>query len=1002
LAARQAANFQLAYTYFVNGIRLLTEADWSAHYEIALHIYNQATEIGMVTGVQDEAERWLQEALRRSRTIDDRIKAHEIKLNQLSKNHQLAETITHLLTVVEEIGHGVPRHPSKLAILREYAQVSWYLRNKSVTTIPTMPAMNDERAKAFLKVVVNAATSVYAFAPDLAPLLYFRCIRLSLQYGLSVYAPFSFMGYAQIQLVLGRLRKGFRYGEMALRLTDQLGADEVRAKVMVIFYGFMSYWQNSLRESIEPLQQAYLIARQNGDFQYAAFALSFRSAARFHAGDNLVELLASMDTEIQVIQEMNQPLVYAISEGHRRTVLRLVQGTASQLSAQDEDPDQAALLARLDTLGDQATKFDVYFYKLMLACLFNHYSEAFAAGEMARQYEDEGNIIYPGFLLFFTIACIKQVRTNSPEYRNGKLRKRVDKQIQKMRSLGKEAPQNYEHKYTFLRALWHEDQGPHATTAAYYQTAISQAQTHNFIHEEAIIREHFARFLFQTDQQEYGVWMLQKSFLAYQQWGSAAKCIQLEKEYPQLIIGLATAGKKLTIANFQDRYDLAAIIHANQMLSSENTLDGLLGRLVDIVIQNASATNVMILLKGADHQLVPKAVGTNQGIKLIKEADTDSRYPESVVQYVSRTGTGFVSQNLSADPLFSTDPYTLSARPLSVCCLPLFTQNSLLGMLYLENNLAEAAFDAKRVDFFATISSQLTISLDNVFLYEEMEDKVRQRTHDLEQSLNELKVTQTQLIQREKMASLGELTAGIAHEIQNPLNFVNNFSELSTDLLDELKEEILANRTDDVLALTDDLRMNLQKIAHHGGRASAIVRGMLEHSRSSTGEKRPTDLNALANEYLKIAYHGLRTKDKTFQADLVTEFQADLGLVELVPQELGRVLLNLYNNAFYAVNERRKLAPVDYRPTVSVSTTQHNDHILIRVFDNGTGIPESVRGKIFQPFFTTKATGEGTGLGLSLSYDIVTKGHGGALLVESEEGTGTTFSIQLPTTGFLA
>jgi len=278
-------------------------------------------------------------------------------------------------------------------------------------------------------------------------------------------------------------------------------------------------------------------------------------------------------------------------------------------------------------------------------------------------------------------------------------------------------------------------------------------------------------------------------------------------------------------------------------------------------------------------------------------------------------------------------------------------------------------------------------------------EEITNQRDDLSKTLADLRTTQTQLIQAEKMASLGELTAGIAHEIQNPLNFVNNFAEVSTELIVELEAEQQKPDQDPALAaeLLGDLKQNLQKIAHHGGRASAIVRGMLEHSRSSTGEKRPTDLNALADEYLKLAYHGLKARDKSFHAKLGTDFAGDLGMIELVPQEIGRVLLNIYNNAFYAVKEKQATALAGYQPTVTVSTHQLNKQLAIRVSDNGTGIPDAVKAKIFQPFFTTKPTGEGTGLGLSLSYDIITKGHGGSLTMESQEGKGTTFLIQLPT-----
>ena len=283
-------------------------------------------------------------------------------------------------------------------------------------------------------------------------------------------------------------------------------------------------------------------------------------------------------------------------------------------------------------------------------------------------------------------------------------------------------------------------------------------------------------------------------------------------------------------------------------------------------------------------------------------------------------------------------------------------------------------------------------------LLQRQKEEINQKTIQLENSLTDLRTTQAQLIQREKMASLGELTAGIAHEIQNPLNFVNNFSEVSTELVAELEEEQHKEKRDTDLEseILSDLKQNLRKITQHGGRVSAIVRGMLEHSRSNTGEKRPTDLNALANEYLKIAYQSLRAKNKDFDAQLVTDFSPDLGRVAVVPQELGRVLLNLYNNAFYAVQQKQKTALVAYQPTVAIHTQQLNGCVEIRVSDNGAGIPYSLKTKIFQPFFTTKPTGEGTGLGLSLSYDIVTKGHQGSLRVESQEEEGSTFIIQLP------
>ncbi|HEU5164801.1 MAG TPA: ATP-binding protein [Chitinophagaceae bacterium] len=290
----------------------------------------------------------------------------------------------------------------------------------------------------------------------------------------------------------------------------------------------------------------------------------------------------------------------------------------------------------------------------------------------------------------------------------------------------------------------------------------------------------------------------------------------------------------------------------------------------------------------------------------------------------------------------------------------------------------------------------------SVMLQESIEDlqkksmAIEEANKELTKTLEELKATQAQLIQSEKMASLGELTAGIAHEIQNPLNFVNNFSEVSNELIDEMTEQLEKGNAEDAKAIANEIKMSLEKINIHGKRADGIVKSMLQHSRTSSNKKEPTDINVLADEYLRLAYHGMRAKDKSFNAALKTDYDENIGLIKIISQDIGRVILNLITNAFYAVMEKKKLHQEGYEPTVTVSTKKIDNKIIVNVKDNGTGIPQRALDKIFQPFFTTKPTGQGTGLGLSLSYDIVTKGHGGELKVETKEGEYTGFSVILP------
>jgi two-component system NtrC family sensor kinase len=322
----------------------------------------------------------------------------------------------------------------------------------------------------------------------------------------------------------------------------------------------------------------------------------------------------------------------------------------------------------------------------------------------------------------------------------------------------------------------------------------------------------------------------------------------------------------------------------------------------------------------------------------------------------------------------------------------------LLAILYSQNKQSKAA-ERERIKREHEDEINRAIAIRKV----ELEGLVTERTaeltrqkEELEQTLEELKTTQSQLIQSEKMASLGELTAGIAHEIQNPLNFVNNFSEVSNELLEEMQVELARGNGEEVKLIVADLKNNLEKINHHGKRADNIVKGMLQHSRASTGQKEPTDINVLADEYLRLAYHGLRAKDKSFNAKFEADLDSSIGKISVVPQDLGRVILNLLTNAFYAVTEKKRALGEAFEPTVLISTKKVTNGVEIVVSDNGFGIPSKIIDKIFQPFFSTKPTGKGTGLGLSLCYEIVTKEHAGELKVTTKEGEGSVFTVFLP------
>ena len=459
--------------------------------------------------------------------------------------------------------------------------------------------------------------------------------------------------------------------------------------------------------------------------------------------------------------------------------------------------------------------------------------------------------------------------------------------------------------------------------------------------------------------------------------------------------------KKGDVTNGKNYYYEGASSAAEQ--KNQTTLTWLCLRLTDVYVAEKQKDSSLYFAKEASH------IFTSLGILSGETVNIGTIYQKLYESYQLRGQADSAYKYVRAALAAKDKGYNTSTENLAQ-----FQSLSLKEQLRLQNLDKEKALYQSRVRVYALVAG-LSILLiiaailyrnnrqkhrANFLLHEQKEEIATQRDN-LGQALQELKNTQNQLIQSEKMASLGELTAGIAHEIQNPLNFVNNFSEVSVELLDELVEEAQNGNSEEVIAIADDLTQNLAKISHHGRRADSIVRGMLEHSRASTGQKELTDINKLADEYFRLSYHGLMAKDKNFNAvpiaiGMVTNFDEKLPLANVIPQDIGRVLLNLFNNAFYAVNQKAKIAGPGYKPTVEVSTfIPPSGGLGVSVKDNGTGIPDAIKKKIMQPFFTTKPTGEGTGLGLSLAYDMVVKGHGGSLLVNSIESEGAEFIIQL-------
>lgn len=728
--SKKNASFQAAYDYFFDAIQRTTPNQWETEYSETLDLYHHAAEVGMITGHRTQAEKWLETALSKARNIEDRVKAYEIKLNHLCETHLFAEAIDYLLLVLDEIGYGIKRNPNKFAILKEYLGVQWQLRNKSIDNIPHLPLMTDFRAKAFLKLTVMATISIYGYATDILPIVFFRQVRLSLKYGNSRYSAYSYsaFGFALIAF-MGNLNRGFSFGKTALEVARQMNAHVIKTKVNVVFYAFLSFWKDSLITSLPHLEDAYIAGRQTGDLFYASFALHFQSAIKLQAGRPLGKLSQTTLEDGLTLQKLGQEMVHFTFEVQRAYIVSLFGHSTDPLTLKSPEYEEETI-RKMEKLEDQATVFEFYYYKMALAFLQNEYEIALEFGQKSEGYADETTpwqILYPNFLLIYTLTLIKSLQ-NTP---SSKIENLIKRKLKLMQRISKEAPQNYSNKYELAQALYYSYQKKFSQSHTAFIKSIEAARWSGFVHEEALAREHFAYFLMETNQSEFVESMILKSFECYKQWQAYAKCDALKKKYPEVIT--SPVRRPEGFASFQNIYDLNTIIKANQALSSETTLNGLLNTMTEMMINNASVDYVVVALNGNSLELSPMAYSGRH-----VNSDETNLYPATLANVVARTQATLVSGNLSQDSKYNFDPYIKSHTPISACCIPLINKGELLGVVYFENNLSENAFDSARIEFFQTITAQLAISLDSVLLYSKLENKVKERTLELVQKNDEL------------------------------------------------------------------------------------------------------------------------------------------------------------------------------------------------------------------------------------------------------------------------
>ena len=1047
--AKASAAYQPAFNYLQTGIGLLNSPQfpslnggdsWQRQYDLTLEIYLEAAEAAYLSGHFEEVEPWTQVILQKAKTMPNKLKAYEIKLQAYLGQQKTSEAIQIGLQALQFLAIELPEKPTQADLVRRLDLTKAIWAEQTIKDLIELPELMDATKQATMPLLFMILTLGSIGLPELYyPLIILELVNLSLNFGNTAFSSVSYVCYAYVLCAAEDIDAGYQFGQLALRLLERFDTRQFRTKTFHVFNTFVRPWKEHVRTTLYPLLEAYHLGIETGDLNYACFAIFSRAFYAYWISQELVGLEQEIVKYIEALNKHKQAVPLRWTQLVRQSIISLLGRTQTPYHLVSESYDEDLMLSLYQEVNDIQAAHFLYIHKLFICYLFQDYQQAIKNATKAEEHSGAALGFYSIVILCFYESLARlAVLPDAHEAEQKLILEKVTANQKKMEAWAHHAPMNFLHKFYLVEAERAGILGKDSDAREYYDRAIALAQENEYLNEEALAYELAGRFYLARNQKHVARHYLQDAHYAYQRWGAVAKVKDLETRYPQFLANTSTDTLQTRLntsttesgKTTSDVLDLNSVLQASQTISGEIILDKLLEKLMKNVIENAGAQKGFLILE-KEGNLVIEAERTvdSDEVTILQSIPVDSRDTDhsllsaAIINYVARTHENVVLNDAVNEGQFTRDSYIVATQPKSILCTPLLNQGKLSGILYLENNLTTGAFTSNRVEVLKILSAQAAISIENSRLYEQLEgysrtleQKVEARTQELQDKnqdlaslLQKLKATQAQIIAQEKLASLGALTAGIAHEIKNPLNFVNNFAELSAELTQELLEEIdnQKDRLDletreSIEDILNTLSQNAQKINEHGKRADNIVRGMLMHSRGQTGERQLTDINALLAEAVNLTCNAMHAKDASFNIAIKADYEHDLAQVNIVPQNISRAFINLINNACYAAHKKKILFQASlyegegFLPTLSLYTRDLGEQVEIRIRDNGEGIPPEVLDKIFNPFFTTKPPGEGTGLGLSITHDIIVQQHQGEIKVETEVSNHTDFIITLP------
>ncbi len=1032
--ARSATAYSAAIAYFGTGIALLPETGWESHYSLMLALHEDIAEASYLNTDFEPMERWASVVLQQAKTLLDTIKVQQTRMSGMNAQGQLLDGIQIGLQVLRSLGMEFPEQPTQEEIGQAFGVTRSLWADKAPRSLIDLPTMSNPQLLAGMEILAALVPAAYIAAPNLMPLLIFKQVELSIQSGNCPVSVFAYGDYGLILCgIIGDIENGYEFGELALSLQERLQLTSLKCRNLYVVHLFIKHWKIPLSEVIPGLQEAYRSGLETGEIEMACQSAMSYCYSAYYAGQELAELARTMDVYRQTIHQYKQASPLDSQEIYQQTVLNLLGQTEVPYRLTGAIFNQQLCLPQLQAANQRPALFFWYMNQAVLYYLFGQYQEAAQTSAQTAQYLDGavGLFMVPLYSFFDALIQLTQYATASPEERQLILLK-VQQHQDKLQHWATLAPANHQHRCELIAAEQYRLLGNKTEAIEAYDRAIFGAKANEYIQDEALANELAAKFYLDWGKEKVAQAYMQEAYYCYAHWGAKAKTDDLETRYPQLLQpilqqqrlnlnpletiafrGTSSSTRTSTgSTSIADALDFTSILKAAQAISRSIKLDELITSLTQIILENSGAKKSVLILPQEDiwqvHAitLIHHQDNTMNQISTILEPqllDTCQYIPRKIINYVKNTQETIVINNCQTNIPGIIGEYMLQHQPQSVLCIPIINQGHLIGIIYLENQLTSGVFKKERLQVINLLSSQAAISLENARLYQQAQ-----------QALQDLQQAQLKIVQSEKMSALGNLVAGVAHEMNNPLGFISaslkQAKPILADIVEHLRiyQESFVNPGDEITDHAEEIDLNysledlpkiIDSMVMACDRLKNISTSLRTFSRADQDYKVQFNLHEGIDSTILILKHRLKANEQRPAIEVITNY-GNLPLVECFPGQLNQVFMNIIANAIDALEESnhgRNLAEIKANTQqITITTSVSDKAVKIAIADNGKGMSESVKQKIFDHLFTTKAVGKGTGLGLAIAKSIVEETHGGKLTCHSVLGEGTEFVIDIP------